>query len=349
MSGPLTLSTEAVILSVAKDLSLCCGEVLRSLRSLRMTGLSWALIIPGIASAQVSGQSFQVTPETARPTIGDIVTVAFRVRLDERDLLFDTVPQPLNGLPPGVRVLSIDKLTRAPDRIFHGKARLAFYRTGRQPVPVFMLPFMRAVKGVQRATLASDSAFVEVGSLAPAGNPPLKDIREMELDAGPGLWPLAAAGLLAPLLLAGYAIRRRRRRPPASVAVSPPPPPPPSAYQRALARLEVIGQERWPERGEVARHYEEIIDALRGYLEAAEEVPARERTTEEVLWALPPHLSHDGLRAKLRSLLDEADLVKFARLTPRPMAADRFLERSRLLLQQWSEVTARSEVADALR
>jgi hypothetical protein len=316
-----------------------------------MAAVLCALSTSGTASAQVSGQSFQVTPETARPTIGDIVTVAFRVRLDERDLLFDTVPQPLNGLPPGVRMLSIDKLTRAPDRIFHGKARLAFYRTGRQAVPVFMLPFMRAVKGVQRATLASDSAFVEVGSLAPAGNPPLKDIREIELDAGPGLWPLAAAGLLALLLLAGYAIRRGRRRPPASVAVSPPPPPPPppSAYQRALARLEVIGQEHWPERGEVARHYEEIVDALRGYLEAAEEVPARERTTEEVLWALPPHLSHDGLREKLRSLLDEADLVKFARLTPRPMTADRFLQRGRLLLQQWSEVTARSEVADALR
>jgi hypothetical protein len=316
-----------------------------------MAAVLCALSMPGTASAQVSGQSFQVTPETAHATVGDTVTVAFRVRLDERDLLFDTVPQPLNGLPPGVRMLSIDKLTRAPDRIFHGKARLAFYRTGRQPVPVFMLPFMRAVKGVQRATLASDSAFVEVGSLAPAGNPPLKDIREIELDAGPGLWPLAAAGLLALLLLAGYAIRRGRRRPPASVAVSPPPPPPPrpSAYQRALARLEVIGQEHWPERGEVARHYEEIVDALRGYLEAAEEVPARERTTEEVLWALPPHLSHDGLREKLRSLLDEADLVKFARLTPRPMTADRFLQRSRLLLQQWSELTARSEVADALR
>ena len=39
------------------------------------------------------------------------------VRLDERDLLFDTVPRPIAALPSGVRVLSVDKLTRTPDRL----------------------------------------------------------------------------------------------------------------------------------------------------------------------------------------------------------------------------------------
>jgi hypothetical protein len=122
------------------------------------------------ASAQVSNQSFEITPATPRPTVGDTVLLNFRVRLDERDLLFDTVPRPIGLLPDGIRILDVEKLQRSPDRIFHGHARLAFFRTGRQPIPIFGLPFMRSVKGVQRATLASDSAFVNVVALLPAGN-----------------------------------------------------------------------------------------------------------------------------------------------------------------------------------
>ena len=316
--------------------------------ALRITALLLVVYVPS-AAAQVSGQSFEVTPETGQATVGDTVQVRFRVRLDERDLLYDTTPQPLGALAAGVRILSIDKLARAPDRIFHGKARLAFYRPGRQPVPVFMLPFMRAVKGVQRATLASDSAFVDIGSLLPAGNPPLKDIREIELNAGPSPGPLVAAGVIALLLLGGYAIRRRHRLPAVAPAPAPPAQEPLTPYAQALAQLERIERERWPMRGAVARHYEETVDALRGYLEAREEMPAREQTTEELLWALPPHLSGEGFRERLRELLDEADLVKFARLRPHAKAADLFLERSRSLLRDWHDAVMSSQVADALR
>jgi hypothetical protein len=317
-------------------------------RALRMTALLLVVYVPS-AGAQVYGQSFQVLPETRSATVGDTVTLQFRVRLDERDLLFDTVPQPLGALPPGVRLLSVDKLTRTPDRIFHGRARLSFFRPGRQPVPVFMLPFMRAVKGVQRGTLASDSAFVEIGSLLPAGNPPLKDIRELTPEPRAGVGVVAAA-VVALLLLAGYATRRRRVVPnlPSPVP-TPRSPSPPTPYQDALSRLAHIEEQRWPERGEMARHYEQLIDVLRRYLESAEDVPARERTTEEVLWALPPHLSVDGLRERLHELLDQADLVKFARLVPSSHAAGIFLDQSRALLQDWSAAVAQEQVADALR
>ena len=67
--------------------------------------------------------------------MGDTVTLAFRVRLDERDLLFDTVPQPAVTPPDWIRILSVEKLQRQPDRIFVGRARIAFYRPGTQAVP----------------------------------------------------------------------------------------------------------------------------------------------------------------------------------------------------------------------
>jgi hypothetical protein len=309
-----------------------------------------ALVSSHPAKAQVSGQSFEVTPEITQATVGDSVTLRFRVRLDERDLLFDTVPQPINALT-GVRLLSVEKLQRTPDRLFHGRARVAFYRTGRMAVPQFGLPFMRAVKGVGRATLTSDSASVEIVSLLPAGNPPLKDIRELEPSSGPSLLRVIAGVLAATGLLGLYLLRRRRRPLPAP----PPAPAPfvpvvaPSPLEGALELLARIERERWPAQGQVARHYEAVVDALRGYLEAAEDLPARERTTEEVLWSLPPHLSEDGLHDRTDALLGQADLVKFARLRPTGARAAEFLLQSRSLLEDWHAARSSGEVADALR
>jgi len=308
------------------------------------------LLIPCAAAAQVSNQSFQVTPEVDSATVGDSVPLRFRVRLDERDLLFDTIPQPVAALPAGVRVLSVDKLARAPDRIFYGRARVAFYRTGRRAVPVFGLPFMRAVKGLQRGTLASDSAFVVIAPLLPAGNPSLKDIREIELAAPSSPWRLLGAATAALLLLAGY-FRLRRRHAQVSLPTEPTPVQvhAPTAYALALDQLGGIESAHWPEHGHVARHYETIVDVLRGYLEATEQLPARERTTEELVWAIPPHLSDNGLRDEFRELLDQADLVKFARFRPDPETAGTFLEQCRGLLRRWRDMSPTETLADALR
>jgi hypothetical protein len=315
-----------------------------------ITAIVLGALLSITAEAQVSGQVFEITPESARPTVGDTVTLRFRVRLDERDLLFDTIPAVVGELPPGVRVLSVEKLQRTPDRIFHGRATIAFYRPGHRAIPTFGLPFMRAVKGVQRATLASDSAFVDITPVLPAGSPPLKDIHELEPRRGLPLVPLAT---VATLVLGLVAYRRLSRRRPAVVApprtAAPVLAPAPTAYTRALERLAVIEQERWPMRNQVARHYESVVEVLRDYLETAEDIPARERTTGELIWALPPHLSEDGLRERLAELLAESDLVKFARARPTPAAAATFLSQARTLLELWHQRQSSIELADAVR
>ena len=323
--------------------------------SLRMTAallvtLSPFAVVRRDLSAQVMGQSFEAIAETANPTVGDSVTIRFRVRLDERDLLFDTIPQIVGALPPGVRILSVEKMSRTPDRIFHGRARIAFYRPGKQPIPIFGLPFMRAVKGVQRATLASDSAFVDITPLLPAGNPALKDIQELE-QRPVSLVPLALV-LMVVAAAAGYRlIRRPRRRPPVPLQPSPPADEPvaPSSYQIALDRLEAIERERWPSRGNVAAHYEAVAQTLRQYLEEAENVAACERTTSELLWALPPHLSRARLRDRCHDVLSEADMVKFAEVRPGDATAAEFLGRARLLLRAWHEAQPAGEGVHAVR
>ncbi len=317
----------------------------------------WLMVVMGgarltPANAQLPDQHFEVIPETTKAAVGDAVSIRFRLRLDERDLLYDTIPRPVDTLPEGVRILSVEKLQRGADRIFSGRARIAFYRLGPQPVPIFGLPFMRAVKGVTRATVLSDSASIEIVPVLPGGNPSLRDIKELDRTPGPPLIPLAFAALGA-AGVGWYLLRRRRRR----VAVAPPilpeeivpEPVPPTAYEAALARLNEIEAEAWPAHGEVARHYQAVADALRDYLEAGEELPARERTTAELLWSLPPHLAEGGLRRRCEELLDEADLVKFARVRPDRATAAHYTRAARELLARWRNAAERAEAVDALR
>jgi hypothetical protein len=297
-----------------------------------------------------SSQRWEVRVDSGRVTVGDPVTVHFRVRLDERDLLFDTIPKPADSLPDGVRLISVERLRRLPNREFVGGATLTFYRVGPQPLPVFALPFMRAVKGISHGMVESDTASIEVMPVLTAGNPSLRDIREIE----PSPWPrlLPAAGALA-LVLGLLGLRRRRKdarvEPLAELPEPAAPPPASDPYDVALVRLEEIERQHWVTTEEVARHYESITDALRDYLEAAVSVPARERTTTELFWSLPPWLLEGGLRQRYESVFEEADLVKFARRRPDARSAAGFLDDARLLLRRWHESEDRTEVADAVR
>ncbi len=298
------------------------------------------------------GQIWEVHADTGRVTVGDTVGIRFRVQLDERDLLFDTIPRPVDSVLDGVRILSVEKLRRLPNRDFVGRATLAFYRTGPQPVPVFALPFMRAVKGLSNGMVRSDTLSIEVVPTLPAGNPTLRDIRELE----PSVLPRVVVGALAAVALALglLGLRRHRRTPhaPTPAAEEPeiePIPPPPDPYAIAVGKLGEIERAAWPSRGDVARHYAAVTDALRDYLEAAEGIPARERTTAELLWSLPPRLLEGALRPQYVAVFDEADLVKFARRRPDIVAARDFLAHSRLLLERWHAVRSRAEVADAVR
>ncbi|HUR96384.1 MAG TPA: hypothetical protein VMY76_17530 [Gemmatimonadales bacterium] len=296
-------------------------------------------------AAQLHGQHWTVTPQTDSATVGDTVLVGFRLRLDERDLLFDTIPRPAATQPDWIRILSVEKLQRQPDRIFVGLARIAFYRPGRQQVPIFQLPFMRSVKGLSRGTVSSDTATVEVVPVLQAGgSATLRDIKEPARAPAPdplellmGLVALGAAGWLA------WRARQRASLP--ALAIAPRedavPPPELDPYGIALARLETIERERWVAR-DITRHYERVADALRDYLEA-HGVPARERTTSELRWALPPELLAGHSRRGFDEVFGDADLVKFAQWRPAAAEGESFLRAARVLLDGWRAV----EEADA--
>ncbi|HXE58258.1 MAG TPA: hypothetical protein VNK43_09665 [Gemmatimonadales bacterium] len=307
---------------------------------MRPVGLAVGLLAGLAPAAPAQGfdqwveRSFEATPEPARATVGDTVTLAFRLRLQERDLLTDTVPRPIGPLPDGVRVLRVEKLVRGEDRIFRGRALLAFYRPGAQPVPNFGLPYLQIVLGI-RGTVVSEPATVEITPVLAAGNPSLRDIRDLVRAPPPLRWPwiVAAVALLAAL---AQVVRRRRGAKPVTPQSEPRPAvtEPAGPYERALERLDAIERAGWTSAGAVDRYVESVVNVLRDYLEEAEAVPARERTTAELLRSLPPHL-RNGARDRCHSFFRRADRVKFAGARPDLATASRFLDEARRLLADW--------------
>jgi hypothetical protein len=154
----------------------------------------------------------------------------------------------------------------------------------------------------------TDEVRVPVRAIATAGGE-LKPLKEPW--AAPADYLLiiivAALAVLAAAVLYFFWRRRKKR-----VVVKEPVPdlPPDFIALRELRRIENL---KLIEAGEFKKYYTLITDAIRGYIEKRFRIDALDRTTNEILFDLERRRKHIQ---KLELLLQEADLVKFAKYTP---------------------------------
>ena len=124
--------------------------------------MGWtSLALPAHAQSLTDIRSFEVVASPAKATVGDSITLTFRLHINERDLLTDTVPRPPDEPPPGVRVLSVERLQRGTDRAFTGRAVIALYRPGVRELPAFGVPWVQIVTG-HRGIVTTAPATVEI-------------------------------------------------------------------------------------------------------------------------------------------------------------------------------------------
>lgn len=126
------------------------------------------------------------------------------------------------------------------------------------------------------------------------------------------LWMVifAAAAVVA---IALWLLMRKLRRPKAAPERIVPPPPP---YDEAIAALDGLKRRQLPAAGrwkDFAFHLSEI---LRRYTGRRYEIQALESTTRELMRDLRETAMADAARARLLRILEETDLVKFARVVP---------------------------------
>lgn len=80
--------------------------------------------------------------------------------------------------------------------------------------------------------------------------------------------------------------------------------------------------------------YSVISEAIRRYLRAAYNIPATEATTAEIMQAVKSSTLADSAIDRLREVLEEADLVKFAKYAPTEEEKTRYLEKARRLIRE---------------
>ncbi len=152
---------------------------------------------------------------------------------------------------------------------------------------------MQVVSGITAALSRREAATVEIAPVIPAGNPALRDIREPERLAGTGPVHGRCSAFSQSALSSGFfsAEENLRLRPSPTPSCAPAltadrRPIPTSSRWTGSPQIE---RERWAERGQRwTSTTRRRIDVLRDYLGTAEEIPARERTSSELLWAMPP-------------------------------------------------------------
>jgi hypothetical protein len=161
--------------------------------------------------------------------------------------------------------------------------------------------------------LLGDTLKVAVASVLGDGEETLRDIKGIVSEPARGLWPwIVVAGVGGALALVLWLWVRRRRRIPTLVRSAAPVPP----DVAALRRLDGLLKARLLEAGRFKAFYTELSDILRDYIYARFSLPAGEMTTAE----LTEGMERSGLSATFRCdtcfILDESDMVKFAKVTP---------------------------------
>ncbi len=292
------------------------------LASLLLTSYS---LLPAPAFAQSSDVialwESDIPPDTGW-TVGDPLVLRLRVIAPEG------VPVTLPALPEAWGDFEVLTQTVESPVTQDGKttyllaATVALWAPGNHETPATTVKYQDAAGEHEAAAtpLAVSIASVLAG-VTPNANGEIekRDLKPQATLPHPPLWPWLSGGALLvwALYFAGrwlWARLPQRRRAPESPEVEFVDPRPPEEI--AYATLDQIAALDLPARGEFKEHYTRVTDCLRLYVEGIYDVNALDCTTHELVAALRAVTLKGEPLTALRELLEEADLVKFAKFAP---------------------------------
>ena len=133
---------------------------------------------------------------------------------------------------------------------------------------------------------------------------------------------------------------------------------PPSPEEWALARLEALRNSDYLQRGDVIAFHTEVSYILRAYLKRRFRIDALEHPNSVVLPQVKGHplLTDAALYEELDTVLRQADLIKFAKASPLPIANEKALTLIANLIRavqhrlvEWAEAQATTSSTKSLQ
>ena len=147
---------------------------------------------------------------------------------------------------------------------------------------------------------------------------PIKAIQDEPMqfdDYKPFVWYVLAAFVLIAVIL--YFVLRKKKEVIEEEIIPALPP-----FEEAIKKFHELDEKLLWQNNQVKEYYSELTEIVRGYIERELKVPALESTTDELIETLTDFNDIESIKTtketikKLRDLLREADLVKFAKSKP---------------------------------
>ena len=180
------------------------------------------------------------------------------------------------------------------------------------PLPIAMARASGEVRTLCTAphTVILEDPIANTPDPKPRANPP--PLRQIEEWTAAKYAVIGAGAAIALAALAAWLLHLWRKRP----RPVPPPPPPRPPWDVALEELFDVRVAQLVEQGRYAEHFDRVSDAVRRYLGARYGFDGLETTTFEAMHALRSVTPFISVLPDIDSFLQNADLVKFAKLTP---------------------------------
>jgi hypothetical protein len=263
------------------------------------------------------GQDIKVKAEldTTRILIGDQVNLW--LMLEHPEGMKVDFPLIADSLAGKIEVLS----TSRPDtisktnRVLTIRQRLlaTSFDTGFFIISPFVFRFNNQVDSVQTQAISLEVFGMPIDTTK--GITDIKPPYEIKVSFIEIL-PYIVVGLILALILFFYLRYIRKKRSIVEVIEKPSPPPIP-AHILALEQLDELVREKLWQQGKVKLYYSRLTDIVRQYIELRFGVPAMEETTEDIIRDFAQGMQvKEEIRLELKSLLELADLVKFAKWNP---------------------------------
>jgi len=206
----------------------------------------------------------------------------------------------------------IDTVKKTGQYEYHQLVNLIVFDTGQIQLPQFQ--FLVNNNG-QIDTIISDPIMVHVAGVKIDTTKDIKDIKE------PLKIPLTfqeilpyIMGTLMLALLAGIIIwfirHRRKKKAPVDEKYLLPP------HVWAFKELEKLQQEKLWQSGAIKTYYSRLTDIARSYIELRYNIPAMEKTTDELMYSMHKGILKQSLKKDLNEVLVLSDFVKFAKAQP---------------------------------
>lgn len=281
------------------------------------------LLLPGLGSAQVWQRGIGAQLDTTHLRIGEQATltlhVDYRSSGEPVSIQWPVIGDTLSKHVEVVHDSGIDTLRTGGEQDPSAlrqlrQLTLTSFDTGYWAIP----PFQFQVNGVDMETVPMLLEVKGVAVDTARGPNDIRDIYEAPFSwvhwaRERWVWFAAGAGALLVAALIILLVRRRPKKE-ALVPLAPAIP----LHERILQALHDLEKERLWQQGAHKEYQSRLTDLLRAYIEERYQVPALERTTDELLAELKVSPLSADQRHLLSNMLHSADMVKFAKALPAP-------------------------------